>query len=60
MIWPRLPVSVELGLMAMLFAVLIAAPLGILAALQQDGFLPHPKPGLVLNFWIFVLHFVKF
>ena len=38
LIWPRLPVSVELGLMAMFFAVLIAAPLGILAALQQDGF----------------------
>ena len=43
LIWPRLPVSVELCLMALLFAVLIAAPLGILAALQQDGFLLHPK-----------------
>lgn len=33
----RLPVSVELGVMAILFAVMIAGPLGILAALRQEG-----------------------
>ena len=33
----RLPVSVELGMMAVIFAVMIAGPLGILAALRQEG-----------------------
>jgi peptide/nickel transport system permease protein len=32
----RLPVTVELGLLAMLFAVLIAIPVGVLSAMRQD------------------------
>ncbi len=32
----RLPVSLELGLMALVFSVLIALPVGILAAIRQD------------------------
>ena len=35
--WARLPVSVELGVLAMLFAATMATPLGILSALRQEG-----------------------
>jgi peptide/nickel transport system permease protein len=33
----RIPVSIELGLLAMIFSILIALPLGVASAVKQDG-----------------------
>ena len=33
----RLPVSLELGLLALFFAIVIALPIGVLAAVRQDS-----------------------
>ena len=54
----RLPVSLELGLIAMFFAVTIAAPLGIVSALNQDGFVDQVLRFISIlflalpNFWL--------
>lgn len=37
----RIPVSVELGLLAMIVSLLIALPLGVVSAVKQDGFLDY-------------------
>jgi peptide/nickel transport system permease protein len=40
-IWRRLPVSLELALLAMFFGLLIALPAGILSAVRQDSWLDY-------------------
>jgi peptide/nickel transport system permease protein len=57
----RLPVSLELGLLALLFAVAIALPVGILAAVRQDSTADYLARSLAIvglsvpGFWIATL-----
>jgi peptide/nickel transport system permease protein len=54
----RLPVSLELGLLALLFSVSIALPVGILAAVRQDSLADYVARSLAIvglsvpGFWI--------
>jgi peptide/nickel transport system permease protein len=57
----RLPVSLELGLLALLFSVSIALPIGILAAVRQDSLADYLARSLAIlglsipGFWIATL-----
>ena len=57
----RLPVSLELGLMALCFSISIALPVGIIAAIRQDSFADYITRGLAIlglsvpGFWIATL-----
>jgi len=57
----RLPVSLELGLMALCFSISIALPVGIIAAVRQDSFADYLTRSLAIlglsvpGFWIATL-----
>lgn len=57
----RLPVSLELGLMALCFSIAIALPVGIIAAIRQDSFADYITRSLAIvglsvpGFWIATL-----
>jgi peptide/nickel transport system permease protein len=57
----RLPVSLELGLMALCFSISIALPVGIIAAVRQDSLADYVTRGLAIlglsvpGFWIATL-----
>lgn len=57
----RLPTTVELGLLALVFATVIGIPLGVLSALRQDGVLDYlgrmiAISGLAIpNFWLGII-----
>jgi peptide/nickel transport system permease protein len=57
----RLPVTFELGLLAMAFGVMIALPVGILSAVRQDSALDYLARGIAVlmlsipTFWLAVL-----
>jgi peptide/nickel transport system permease protein len=57
----RLPVSLELGLMALCFSISIALPVGIVAAVRQDSFADYLTRSLAIlglsvpGFWIATL-----
>jgi peptide/nickel transport system permease protein len=57
----RLPVSLELGLMALCFSISIALPVGIIAAVRQDSFADYITRSLAIlglsvpGFWIATL-----
>jgi peptide/nickel transport system permease protein len=57
----RLPVSLELGLMALCFSISIALPVGIIAAVRQDSLADYLTRGLAIlglsvpGFWIATL-----
>ena len=57
----RLPVSLELGLMALCFSISIALPVGIVAAVRQDSFADYVTRSLAIlglsvpGFWIATL-----
>jgi peptide/nickel transport system permease protein len=57
----RLPTTVELGLLALVFALLIGIPIGVLSALRQDGVLDYlgrviAISGLAIpNFWLGII-----
>jgi peptide/nickel transport system permease protein len=57
----RLPVSLELGLMALCFSISIALPVGIVAAVRQDSFADYITRSLAIlglsvpGFWIATL-----
>jgi peptide/nickel transport system permease protein len=57
----RLPVSLTLGLLALVFAVVIALPIGILAAVRQDSLADYAARSLAIvglsvpGFWIATL-----
>ena len=57
----RLPVSLELGLMALCFSISIALPVGIIAAIRQDSFADYITRSLAIlglsvpGFWIATL-----
>ena len=57
----RLPVSLELGLMALCFSISIALPVGIIAAIRQDSIADYVTRGLAIlglsvpGFWIATL-----
>ena len=42
----RFPVSIELGILAMLFAIVVGVPLGIVAALRQNSALDYTAMGI--------------
>jgi ABC-type dipeptide/oligopeptide/nickel transport system permease component len=42
----RFPVSIELGILAMLFAILVGVPLGIIAALRQNSAVDYTAMGI--------------
>lgn len=54
----RMPVTVQLGLMSILIAVIIAVPVGVLAAVKQDSWLDYLARSTTIvflsapNFWI--------
>jgi peptide/nickel transport system permease protein len=57
----RLPVSLELGILALTFAILIALPIGIIAAVRQDSIADYISRSLAIlglsvpGFWIATL-----
>ena len=57
----RLPITAELGLMAAIFAVLIAIPVGVISATRQDTFLDYISRSIAIfglsvpAFWIATL-----
>jgi len=57
----RLPVSLELGILALIFAILIALPIGIIAAVRQDSIADYVSRSLAIlglsvpGFWIATL-----
>lgn len=57
----RLPVSIELGFMALVFAFIVGLPIGILSAIRQDSIPDYLARGLstaflaIPNFWIGLL-----
>ena len=57
----RLPVSLELGVLALVFAILIALPIGIIAAVRQDSIADYVSRSLAIlglsvpGFWIATL-----
>ena len=57
----RLPVSLELGVLALVFAILLAVPVGILAAVRQDTLADYTARSLAIlglsmpGFWIATL-----
>jgi peptide/nickel transport system permease protein len=57
----RLPVSLELGILALVFAILIALPIGIIAAVRQDSIADYVSRSLAIlglsvpGFWIATL-----
>jgi peptide/nickel transport system permease protein len=57
----RLPVSLELGLLALFFSILIALPIGVLAAVRQDTLADYVARSLAIlglsvpGFWIATL-----
>jgi peptide/nickel transport system permease protein len=57
----RLPVSLELGMMAIAFAVLVGVPIGILSAIRQDSWLDYAMRSLAVGmlaipgYWIATL-----
>jgi peptide/nickel transport system permease protein len=57
----RLPVSLELGLMALCFSISIALPVGVIAAVRQDSFADYITRSLAIvglsvpGFWIATL-----
>jgi peptide/nickel transport system permease protein len=57
----RLPVSLELGFFALLFSVIIAVPIGVLAAIRQDSVADYVARSLAIvglsipGFWIATL-----
>ena len=62
----RLPVSLELGLMALCFSISIALPVGIVAAVRQDSFADYVTRSLAIlglsvpGFWLATLLIVLF
>ena len=60
-IWVRLPLTLELAVVASLFAVVIAIPLGVLAAVKQDTWIDYvirivSVGGLAMpSFWIGIM-----
>ena len=60
-VWTRLPLSIELAIIATAFAVLFALPLGILAAVRQDTWVDYAirvfsVGGLAMpSFWIGIM-----
>ncbi len=57
-LWSRLPVTLELGVMAIVFAVILAIPLGIVAATYPDTVIDHIARSMAIGglaipgFWI--------
>ncbi|WP_089943433.1 efflux RND transporter permease subunit [Candidatus Entotheonella palauensis] len=57
-LWSRLPVTLELGIMAIIFAILLAIPLGIVAATYPDTVIDHMTRSIAIGglaipgFWI--------
>jgi peptide/nickel transport system permease protein len=57
----RLPVSLELGVLALLFAIVIAVPIGVLAAVRQDTLSDYAMRSMAIlglsvpGFWIATL-----
>jgi peptide/nickel transport system permease protein len=57
----RLPVSLELGVLALLFAIVIAVPIGVLAAVRQDTLADYAMRSMAIlglsvpGFWIATL-----
>jgi peptide/nickel transport system permease protein len=60
-VWTRLPLSLELAVIATLFAVAIALPLGVIAAVRQDSWVDYAirvfsVGGLAMpSFWIGIM-----
>ena len=60
-VWTRLPLSIELAIIATLLAVLIAVPLGVVAAVKQDSWVDYAirvfsVGGLAMpSFWIGIM-----
>lgn len=63
-IWDRVPVTAELGLLAILFAILIGIPIGIASALYQDRWPDYVLRGVAIaglslpGFWLGTLAIV--
>ncbi len=57
-LWSRLPVTLELGIIAIVFAVILAIPLGIVAATYPDTVIDHITRSIAIGglaipgFWI--------
>lgn len=57
-LWSRLPVTLELGVMAIVFAILLAIPLGVVAATYPDTLIDHITRSVAIGglaipgFWI--------
>ena len=66
LIWERLPVTLALGLSAMTFAVLVAIPLGVIAALRPNSWLDRTALGIAVagqampSFWFALMLIVLF
>ena len=60
-VWTRLPLSIELAIIATIFAVAIAIPLGVIAAVKQDSWVDYlirifSVGGLAMpSFWIGIM-----
>lgn len=58
LLWQRIPATIELAVAGLLVAILIAFPLGIIAALKKDSFADHSAMTVSLlgvsipNFWM--------
>ncbi len=57
-LWSRLPVTLELGVMAIVFAIILAIPLGVVAATYPDTLIDHITRSVAIGglaipgFWI--------
>lgn len=57
----RLPVTIELGALAMFFSVLVALPVGVIAAVRQDSSIDYAARGVAVamlavpSFWLAIM-----
>jgi peptide/nickel transport system permease protein len=57
----RVPVSMELGILALGLSIVIGIPIGVLSALKQDSFVDYATRGLAIlflavpNFWLAIM-----
>lgn len=65
-IWQRLPATIYLGIAAIIIGLVLAIPLGVLAAIHQGKWIDHVANGLVLfglvtpSFWVALLFVLVF
>jgi len=66
LIWQRLPVTLTLGLLAMTFTIVVAIPLGVIAALRPNSLLDRMALGIAVagqampSFWFALMLIVVF